>query len=138
MTNRTRTAFTLLELLLVVVIIGILAATIIPSLGGRSEQARISAAKQDLSTLHLALTNFNNDTGKYPTTDQGLEALITRPTSIREDMWHGRYVQADSVPLDPWGNKYVYSLKTETEYELKSSGPDGRAGTQDDVTSTRK
>jgi general secretion pathway protein G len=139
--RRRRTGgFTLIELLLVVVIIGILAAIVVPKLAGRSEDARISAAKQQLATFRSVLGQYEMDTGKYPTSDQGLRALVVNPgieqTSTRR--WKGPYldVQSAEVPKDPWGHDYVYvfpGAKNTSGYDLFSLGADGQSSTEDDV-----
>jgi general secretion pathway protein G len=137
--RRNRAAgFTLIELLLVVVIIGILAAIVVPKLTGRSEDARISAAKSDLNNMRTALSMYEVDNGKYPTSEQGLQALLAKPAGAPEPKsWKGPYLQNMSeVPLDPWGQKYVYvcpGAKNTSGFDLFSAGPDGQPGSQDDV-----
>lgn len=133
--SRTNTGFTLVELLLVVIIIGVLAAMVVPSLIGRSEQARVTAARADIrATIGTALDTFEMDTGGYPTTAQGLEALIREPDDVRN--WHGPYLKEISVPLDPWKNEYVYNSPSDHEplpYDLTSYGRDGKEGGDDDI-----
>ena len=133
---RLRRGFSLLEMLLVVIIIGILAAVVIPSLAGRSEEARIVAAKQEIiGALGLALDIYEQDTGSYPTTKQGLEALVSAPGGVQN--WRGVYLKAGSVPKDPWGNPYEYifpSTRFPGLYELSSNGPDGAPDTDDDIS----
>ena len=128
--------FTLMELLLVVAIIGILAAMLLPNISGRSEEARKTRAKSEIvSTIGLALTMFESDVGKYPTTEQGLEALITRPDQGLT--WRGPYVRQAKQFRDPWGNEYQYQYPGQhntTSYDLASAGPDGQPGTEDDIT----
>ena len=127
--------FTLVELMLVVIIIGILAALVVPSLVGRSEQARQNAAKSDVQgSLSTALDIFEQDTGAYPTTEQGLLALIKAPEEVPG--WRGPYLKADAVPTDPWGGEYVYKAPGDHEplpYDLASYGRDGKEGGGDDV-----
>jgi len=130
--------FTLIELLLVVVIIGILAAIVVPKLTGRSEDARISAAKSDLNNMRTALSMYEVDNGKYPTSEQGLQALLAKPSGAPEPKnWKGPYLQNMSeVPLDPWGQKYYYvspGAKNTSGFDLFSAGPDAQPGSQDDV-----
>ncbi len=130
--------FTLIELLLVVVIIGILAAIVVPKLTGRSEDARISAAKSDLNNIRTALSMYEVDNGKYPTTDQGLNALLLKPGGAPEPKnWKGPYLQnVTEVPLDPWGHPYGYvspGAKNTAGFDLFSAGSDGQPGSQDDV-----
>jgi len=131
--------FTLIELLLVVVIIGILAAIVVPRLVGRSEEARIGAAKQQLSSFRSALSHYELDMGRYPTTDLGLQALMTNPgTTGDPKKWKGPYLesQTSEVPKDPWGNPYIYvypGARNQNGYDLYCVGPDGQAGTDDDI-----
>lgn len=128
--------FTLMELLLVVAIIGILAAMLLPNVSGRSEEARKTRAKTEIvSTIGLALTMFESDMGRYPTTEQGLEALITKPNQV--STWRGPYIRQAKQFKDPWGNKYQYQCPGQhntTSYDLSSAGSDGQQGTEDDIT----
>lgn len=135
--RRPRGGFTLIELLLVVVIIGILAAIVVPKLAGRSEDARIAAAKADLKTLAGALDRYEVDSGRFPTTEQGLAALLVKPSSAPEPKsWKGPYIDGRELPKDPWGNPYLYRFPGERNtqgYDLYSAGPDGQPGTEDDI-----
>ena len=130
---RTGSAFTLVEMLLVLVILAVLAAIVIPKFSGRSEQAKVTAAKSQISSLELALDAFEVDTGLYPKGTAGLNALIEPPSGIQN--WKGPYLRK-GIPLDPWGNPYVYTYpgKNNADYDLMSVGPDGRAGGEDDIT----
>jgi general secretion pathway protein G len=126
--------FTLVELLLVLVILGVLAAIVVPKFSNRTEQARQTAAVSQISTFSTALDAYEVDTGSYPQGKNGLSALVQQPRDASG--WRGPYLQKD-VPLDPWGNPYVYECpgKHNTSgYDLSSMGKDGRAGTEDDVT----
>lgn len=130
---RTSTSgFTLAELLLVVVIIGILAGVMIVRLSGRSDDARIASAKSDIKgALSLALDLFEQDTGRYPSTEEGLDALVSDPGIAG---WRGPYLKTGLQP-DPWGTPYVYQAdRVARTYALSSAGPDTQAGTDDDVT----
>ena len=127
--NRRR-AFTLVELMLVVTIIGILAALVIPRIMGRSEQARVTAVHADINGgIKSALDAFEVDNGFYP---KSLQDLIQQPTTAKN--WHGPYL--DKLPVDPWGNPYVYyypGKHNRIGYDLLSFGPDGKEGTDDDI-----
>ena len=127
------TGFTLIELLLVLVILAALAAVVVPKFTKRSEQARITAARTDIANLEVALDAFEIDTGKYPTTNDGLRALIEERTDVRG--WKGPYIKR-GVPNDPWGKPYIYRQPGQFNkygYDLYSYGPDGRQGGGDDI-----
>jgi general secretion pathway protein G len=116
--------FTLIELMLVVIIIGVLAAMVMPRLIGRTEQAKIAACQADINAnLSLALDLFEMDNGRFPTTEEGLLALRTRPGALTN--WQGPYLKKD--PKDPWQRPYVYrSAGTHNnDYDLYSIGPNG-------------
>lgn len=132
------TGFTLIELMLVVIIIGILVAMVVPRLAGRSEQARVAAAKADIeSNIALALDLYELDNGHYPTTEQGLISLVTQPTSAPEPTnWNGPYLKKKKVPNDPWGRAYIYTcpgIHNQDDYDLYSYGPNGVEGGGDDI-----
>jgi len=121
--------FTLIEIMVVVVIMGILAALVVPKLMGRADDARIVAAKQDIATVMQALKLYKLDNQRYPTTEQGLQALITKPTvGPAANGWKtGGYL--DKLPKDPWGNPYQYlSPGIKGEIDLVSLGADGQPG----------
>lgn len=121
--------FTLIELMLVVIIIGVLSAMVMPRLAGRSEQARVQAAKADIaSNIALALDLYEMDIGSYP---NSLDDLRTQPGE--GDNWRGPYVK--KTPLDPWGRPYVYKYPGEhnqSSYDLSSLGKDGQQS-EDDI-----
>jgi general secretion pathway protein G len=125
-------AFTLIELLLVLVILGILAAIVVPKFAGRTEQARITAAQTQISSFSTALDAFEVDNGYYPKGRNGLEDLVTQPRDAQN--WRGPYLK--DVPKDPWNNDYVYESpgKHNSAYDLLSMGPDGRTGGDDDIS----
>ena len=142
MINRLKRGFTLIEIMLVVIIIGILVAMIVPNIAGRSEQARKTAAKTDIeSNIGTALDLYKMDIGQYPSTEQGLSALITAPTvSPVPTQWNGPYLKKKVVPKDPWGHDYVYvapGVHNTDSYDLSSLGPDG-VESDDDITNWNK
>lgn len=117
--------FTLIEVMVVVVILSILAAIVVPKIMDRPEQARITKAKSDIRALEAALNLYRLDNMTYPTTDQGLEALVSKPTDSPEPRnWkEGGYL--DRLPLDPWGNAYLYlSPGTHGVIDIYSAGLD--------------
>jgi len=127
-------AFTLVEMLLVLVILAVLAAIVIPKFSGRSQQAKETAAKSQIASVELALDAFEVDTGFYPQGSAGLDGLVNQPNGAQG--WKGPYLKK-GVPLDPWGSPYVYTYPGKNNakgYDLMSVGPDGRAGNEDDIT----
>ena len=126
--------FTLIELMVVVVILGILAAVIVPRVMDKPEQARISAAKNNIQAIRSALDMYKLDNQNYPTTDQGLEALVVKPASPPELPNWNRYLE--KIPTDPWGNPYLYLQPGKHgEVDIFSAGPDGHMGDEDDIGS---
>jgi general secretion pathway protein G len=121
--------FTLIEIMVVVVIMGILAALVVPKLMGRADDARITAAKQDIASMMQALKLYRLDNQRYPTTEQGLQALIQRPSSgPSANGWKsGGYIE--KLPKDPWGGQYQYmSPGVKGEVDIFSFGADGQPG----------
>jgi general secretion pathway protein G len=130
--KKCKMAFTLVEMLLVIVIIGVLAGTVVTSLSGRSQQAKITRAQADIrGSLALALDLFEQDTGRYPTAEEGIMALVRDPGV---QGWQGPYLKG-GIKADPWGNQYIYQLDSSQTglYKLSSAGPDGQHGTEDDI-----
>jgi len=130
---RLQRGFTLIELLLVLVILGILAAIVVPKFSGRTEQARQAAAQSQIATLSTALDAFEVDTGYYPKGKNGLVDLVQPPRDAQN--WRGPYMKND-IPPDPWGHAYIYECPGKhnpSSYDLMSMGPDGRANTDDDI-----
>ncbi len=118
--------FTLLELLVVIVIIGLLAGYVAPKYFSQVGKSEVQVARAQIDAFEKALDQYRLDTRRYPSTEQGLKALMTRP--LNETGWNGPYLRKD-VPLDPWGRPYVYRAPgTKGEFDLLSYGKDGRPG----------
>ena len=119
--------FTLIELMVVIVILGILATVMMPKILDRPEQARRMKAKVQIRNLQSALAFFKTDTGRFPATSEGLEALVS--SSGLKGWRQGGYIEGGRVPLDPWGNPYIYIYPgTHDDYDLESFGKDGEEG----------
>lgn len=126
-----RHGFTLLELLVVILIIGLLTAVVAPRFLGQISRSEITAARAQLDALDKALQSYRIDNGRFPSTSQGLRALVARPAD--EPRWRGPYLQGD-VPPDPWGSPYQYRTPGNAgrDYELSSFGRDRAPGGSDD------
>jgi general secretion pathway protein G len=131
-TRRNSDGFTLIEIMIVVVIIGILAATILPQFIGQSKTAKINAAKGSVQTLQSAVELFNVNLDRYPTMEEGLEVLMTMPAD-GEGKWRGPYLK--KMELDPWGHPYQYKVPGThhpASFDLWSRGADGADGGEGD------
>jgi general secretion pathway protein G len=129
--SKRRKAFTLIELMVVILILAILAALIVPKVMGRQGQAKIAAAKSDEATLASCLHQFRLDCDRYPTTEEGLSALITAPSGL-ENKAKEPYLTKSEVPNDPWGHPYVYTSPgasgSSDSFTITSYGADGAPG----------
>ena len=126
--KKNETGFTLLEMLVVLVIMGLLAGLVGPQLLGRVDTSKVSAASTQVRMLKTSLETMRLDIGRFPTKEEGPELLNTAPGDERlARRWHGPYLSED-VPLDPWGTSYVYAPATDSTITLYSFGADGKAG----------
>lgn len=127
MRKRSPLGFTLVEIMVVVVIIGILAVLVVPRVVGRSDDARIAAAKHDVATIQQSLKLYRLDNGRYPTSEQGLQALVAKPQSAPVPTNWRQYL--DKLPKDPWGKEYQYlNPGVHGEVDVFSLGADGAPG----------
>lgn len=126
--DRGEAGFTLLEILVVITIIGLLIALVAPAALRQLSGARMSIARQSIQRLGTVLDLYDLDVGSYPTTQEGLQALIQKPPGA--DQWNGPYLKGDKSPVDPWNHPYVYRSPSDRkgfEYDLCSTGPKGNA-----------
>jgi general secretion pathway protein G len=126
-TRKPISGFTLIEVMVVIVILGILAALVVPKVMGRPDEARVVAARQDIGAIVAALKLYQLDNRRYPTAEQGLEALIRKPTMAPlPDSWKA---YLEKLPLDPWGNPYLFlNPGLNGDIDVLSYGADGKAG----------
>jgi general secretion pathway protein G len=124
--------FTLIELMVVIIILGLLAAIVMPRIVGQADEARYEQAKVQMRILEDALKRYKLDNGHYPSTEQGLEALVRKPTvgTVPRDWQEGGYLDKPEVPHDAWGNSYIYISPGQygPDYDLLSLGADGMEG----------
>lgn len=133
--HKRQHGFTLLEILVVVIILGIMASLILPNIMGRTDQARAIAAKNDIRTLTGALKLYRLDNGTYPSTEQGLEALVSQPTAdpVPRNWKKNGYIE--HLPEDPWGQPYKYlNPGVNSEIDVFTLGADGQPGGEDNAT----
>mgnify|MGYP001131211949 CR=1 FL=1 len=129
--KRRAGGFTLIELMVVIVILGILAGLIIPRIMGRPDEARRAKARLQMESIETALKLYKLDNGTYPRTEQGLKALVELPTAapLPKNWRQGGYLEKGQVPKDPWGNDFVYvSPGAKGDFDLSSYGADGEPG----------
>jgi general secretion pathway protein G len=133
--NQSRRGFTLIELLLVLVILGVLAAIVVPKFAGTGQRARVTATETQIGAFKTALSAFEVDNGFYPRGKDGLRALISKPNDAPN--WKGPYLDEQrGIPMDQWGKPYSYQCPGKinpNSYDISSAGPDGREGTEDDI-----
>ncbi|HBS79627.1 MAG: type II secretion system protein GspG [Pseudomonas sp.] len=127
--SRKQGGFTLIEIMVVVVILGILAALVVPQVMNRPDQAKVTVAKGDIKAIGAALDMYKLDNYSYPSTQQGLDALVEKPGGNPQPKNWNRDGYLKRVPKDPWGNEYQYlSPGTQGQYDLYSYGADGKQG----------
>jgi general secretion pathway protein G len=133
--HRRTMGFTFIEIMVVVVIIGILSAVIAPGVYRKILAAKINATKSNMSSIKTSLANYEMSVGDYPSTEEGLKALIKCPDGVDVKEWGQSYFDDGAVPKDGWGKKFIYSYPGEhiTHYDLYSKGPDREAETEDDI-----
>ena len=127
---RRQQGFTLIEIMVVVVIISVLIGLVAPNIMGRVDEAKVTAAKADIATMSQALDMYRIDNGHYPGTEQGLQALVQKPSGSPEPKrWNpSGYMKKKEVPKDPWGNEYQYLRYPDGRFDLLSYGADGVEG----------
>lgn len=135
LTARGRNGFTLIELIVVIVVLGLLAGLVAPQIFGRVSEAKAVTARTQMQLLSAALDGYRLDNGSYPTTAQGLRALMERPTADpAPTAWRGPYLRKD-IPSDPWGRPYIYASpgqRNPNGFDLASLGRDGQVGGEGD------
>ncbi|MEE9371121.1 MAG: type II secretion system major pseudopilin GspG [Sedimentisphaerales bacterium] len=126
-TRRARFGFTMIELMAVLIILGLLATVLVRNFMGQTDKARVTTTKTNLKILHQAITQFKMETGRLPTEDEGLLALIEQPSDI--EIWES-YLDTTDIPKDAWGNDFIYELYPESgkPFVIKSFGADGEEG----------
>jgi general secretion pathway protein G len=135
---RLRRAFTLVEIMLVVVIIGILMAVVVPNMARQSGRAKVKAARSSIHGISTALGVFEVKASRFPTTQEGLQALVTKPQDLSDDEWEGPYLK--EFPKDPWGQDFIYKSPGDVnkDFDLISKGPDKAENTPDDINNFPK
>ncbi len=136
--SRSRRGFTLIEIMLVVVIIGILAAVIGPKLSNKTKGAKVKATQASIEGLKTTLGMFEINAGRFPTTDEGLNALLEKPGDMSDEEWEGAYLE--DWPKDAYGEDFIYRSPGEinADYDIISKGQDKREGTEDDIDNAPK
>ena len=135
--KRIRYGFTMVELMAMLIIIGLLATLVVTKVASKIDQARETTTKANLKALAAAVNQFRMDTGRFPTEDEQLMALIEQPTDV--ETWPpGGYLETTEISPDGWNHEFIYELYPESgkQFVIRSMGPDGEEGTEDDLLST--
>jgi len=135
--KRIRYGFTMVELMAILIIIGLLATLVVTKVASKIDQAKLITTKANLKMLHSAVNQFKMDTGRFPAEDLGLIELIEQPSDV--PIWEeGGYLETTELPPDGWGHDFIYELFPESgkAFVIRSAGPDGEEGTEDDLLST--
>jgi general secretion pathway protein G len=135
--KRIRHGFTMVELMAILIIIGLLATLVVTKVASKIDQAKLITTKANLKMLHSAVNQFKMDTGRFPAEDVGLVELIQQPSDVK--VWEeGGYLETTELPKDGWGLDFIYELFPESgkPFAIRSAGPDGQEGTEDDLLST--
>lgn len=127
--RKNRFGFTMVELMAILIIIGLLATLVVTKVATKIDQARVTTTKANLKLLHNAVNQFKMDTGRFPTEDEGLKALIEQPSDVTR-YEPGGYLETTDIPKDGWGNDFIYELSPESgkPFVIKSLGADGKEG----------
>ncbi|MFA5238451.1 MAG: type II secretion system major pseudopilin GspG [Phycisphaerae bacterium] len=131
--RKNRFGFTMVELMAMLIIIGLLATLVVTKVASKIDQARVTTTKANLKVLHAAVNQFKMDTGRFPTEEEGLMALVEQPGDvIRYEP--GGYLETTEIPIDGWGNEFIYEISPESgkSFVIKSLGADGEEGGEDD------
>lgn len=134
LSRSSRRGFTLIEIILVVVIILTLVSVVGPKLAGQAKRAKINTTKIAIGSVKTSLLNFEIFASRFPTTSEGLEALLKKPSDLSDDEWPDNYVE--KMPKDAWGRKFQYTCPSQhgLDYDLVSAGPDHNFGNEDDIS----
>lgn len=135
--KRIKYGFTMVELMAMLIIIGLLATLVVTKVASKIDQARETTTKANLKALAAAVNQFRMDTARFPSEDEGLLALIEQPSDV--ETWEpGGYLETTEIPKDGWGNEFIFELYPESgkQFAIRSCGPDGEQGTEDDLLST--
>lgn len=130
---RAGSGFSLLEMIIVLVLMGLIAALVVPRLTGVLGKNKVRVTKTQIELLANAIERYQIDVGKYPTQEQGLGALLTRPQDVDVDAWDGPYTEKNFIPKDAWGHDFIYDAGKDDRYLITSYGADGQPGGEGDA-----